>query len=241
MAAKVRKRTICRVEGCEKPRVKTSFMCIEHLGQKRRCEGEVCTYDTQGNLTSQAQCKRSATPGNLTCAYHDGGRMSDKAKASKAKALQLSAINELIPPYEGSVNPFEVFEGEYRRTLAKIRFYENQIAGLQDAQALVWGKTKVESTTVGEFPGTTITHEARINLFEELLWRERKHLLELNKVVFKGDIDDRRLSMMRTYVDATSRAMDELVRALGHDPHDQHNAELILRAFDSSTEGYDDA
>lgn len=224
----------CKIEGCNEPRSEGAFLCLTHLGEKRRCAGIVKTYDDEGNVISERQCKRSARPGNTTCSSH--GANSPRAKASAAKAQVLTTMQRFVKPYEGPLDPFMAFEGEYRRTYGRIIWLEDQIANLDSEDDLVWGKTKSEDISATEFAGTNVTYEARINVWEDMLRWERKHLLELNKVAFKMNVEEQRLTLMRQYLEGTYAATLALLRDLGHDTADPLVRARLRRMFEGAPE-----
>lgn len=226
---------ICKIENCDSPSVKNAFLCAEHMGDKRRCEGRVRTYDEHtGEVLSDRQCKRSARPGNTTCTSH--GANSPKATESAKKAQALSAMERFVAPYAGSLDPYSAFEAEYRRTYGRIVWLEAQIANLADENDLIWGKTREEHLGATEFSGTNTTYEARIHVWEDMLRWERRHLLDLTKVALKADIEKARLGMMQRAVESTYTATVRLLTDLGLDTADPLVRDKIRRMFDAPAE-----
>ena len=225
----------CKIDGCEQPRVNGAFLCADHLGSKRRCEGRVRTYDEHtGEVLSDRQCKRSARPGNTLCPTHSG--RSEKALASAQKAQAMTAMQKFVQPYQGDLDPISAFELEFRRTYGRILWLESQIADLED-EALIWGKTKEEEVSATEFAGTNRTYEARIHVYEEMLRWERKHFLELEKVYIKANLDERRLGIMRQYLEGTYASVVALLKSLGHDTSDPEVRDKMRRMFEAELEG----
>lgn len=220
----------CKIDGCDNTRVTGAFLCVEHLGERRRCEGVVHTYnETTGEVIGERQCKRSARPGNTTCYNH--GAVSAKAKASAAKAVTLTAMQRFVQPYEGDLDPVTAFEKEFRRTYGRILWLEKAISDLASEQDLIWGRTKEEHITAGEFPGTNTTYEARVHMYEEMLRWERKHFLELEKTWIRANLDERKLTIMRRYIDYTFTKVNDAARALGHDPADPAVRDTLMALF----------
>ena len=216
----------CRIEGCDEPRVNGAFLCAKHLGDKRRCEGKVKLVDDDGVLLGERQCKRSALPGQTTCQSHGGS--SKVAAHSKA----VTAMQRFVQPYDGPLDPISAFEAEFRRTYGRILWLEDQIGGLEDERDLIWGITKEERVNASEFTGTNRTYEARIHVYEEMLRWERKHLLELEKTYIRANLDERRLGVMRQYIEGTYASVIGLVRSLGHDTADPAVRDKIRRMFE---------
>lgn len=224
----------CKIEGCEAPRVRGAYLCNEHIGEKRRCDAQVVLrdekdeplLDEQGNVRTR-QCKRSARPGTTLCATHSGER--GKAVAQRTQAL--TEMQKFATPYNGQIDPLSAFENEYRRTYGHIRWYEEKIGQLQSEKDLIWGLAKEEHVNATEFAGINRTYEARIHPFAEELFKERKHLVELTKIWLKAGLEERKIAVMREYMEYTYAMVNEAARALGHDPADPEVRERIMRLF----------
>lgn len=231
----MRKRAVCKIEGCERPRVQGALMCSVHLGEKRQCEGRVREVDPEtGAVLSERQCKRSAKPGLTVCLHHGGGAAKLREVSDRTSAL--TAMERFVQPYDGPLDPVSAFENEFRRTYGRILWLEEQIAALEDEQALIWGLAKEEHVNAGEFPGTNTTYEARVNGFEEMLRWERKHFLELEKVWIRANLDEKRLNIMRDHITYTYTKVIETARALGHDPNDPLVRDKLMRLFGGGNE-----
>jgi len=116
-------------------------------------------------------------------------------------------------------NPIEAFMTDYRRTVGRIRWYDEQLAEMTQKQ-LLWGRTKKEDIQAAEFSGTNTTYESRANILHELQFRERQHLLALSKVWIGARLDERRLDIQRAYVRALDSAIVGILTRLGQDVSD---------------------
>lgn len=220
----------CKVDGCNEPVVRGGLLCASHIGEKRRCEGIVRTFDPKtGEVLSERQCKKSARLGLTVCAQHGGSgpKMSEVSHRTAA----LTAMQRFVQPYQGALDPISAYEMEYRRTYGRIQWLEEQIAGLEDERDLIYGLTKEEHITASEFTGTNRTYEARIHVYEDMLRWERKHFLELTKLWIRAGLEERKLSIIREYIDFTYSKVQEVASALGHDPRDPAVREVIMRLF----------
>lgn len=223
---------MCKIDGCDNPRVNGALMCAEHLGEKRRCSGRVTEVNpATGEVIAERQCKRSARPGNETC--HSHGASSPAAKNSAIQARAMTAMERFVQPFQGDLDPISAFELEFRRTYGRILWLEEQIAALED-EALIWGKRKEEHIAAGEFPGTNTTYEAGIHQYEEMLRWERKHFLEMEKVYIKANLDERKLGVMRQYLEGTYAATVNLLKSLGHDTSDPEVRDKLRRMFEDA-------
>lgn len=224
--------SLCRVDGCDRPRVQGTFVCESHLGEKRRCEGVVHEVDPEtGEVLKTRRCKKAARPGNVYCHHHGGSGEKGDLAANRASAM--TAMQRFVKPYEGDIDPVSAFEMEFRRTYGRILWLEEQIGSLESEQDLIWGITKEEDVSATEFAGVNRTYEARIHVFEDMLRWERKHFLELEKVWIRANLDERKLSMMRSQIDYTYTLVVRCAQMLGHDPADPSVRDIIGRLFEN--------
>ncbi len=223
----------CRFEGCAGKPVRGTYVCADHLDVRTQCVARVRVIEkSTGEVLEIRQCKHVALQGTTRCSRHAVGGQRGVAERTKA----VSAMRRYVTPYGGEIDPLSAFEMEFRRTYGRILWLENQIGSLESEQDLIWGKTKEELTTVGEFPGTTTTYEARVHLFEQLLQWERKHLLELQKVWIGAKFEENKLALMRSQIDYTFTLVRKAVEVLGFDPDAPDVRDKILRLFERELE-----
>ena len=207
----------CIEEGCDEPRVTGGDFCSRHIAEPRRCRA---TKRSNGE-----RCKNAAKRGLRYCEQHGGAGAKATAKSNTAKAI--TAMQRFVKPYEGDIDPVAVFEAEFRRTLGRIRWYDEQLSLLASEEDLIWGRTKEVHVGAGEFTGTDVTYEARVNTLEQLQRWERKHLLDMEKVWIQANLDERKLNLMKRYVEATYVKVIEAVRLLGLDPTDKRVRDVL--------------
>lgn len=231
----MRKRAVCKSEGCEKPRLQGALFCDDHLALQRPCTGMVKIVDAAtGEVFEERQCKRTAKPGLDVC-YHHGGS-APKLQEVSDRTQALTAMQRFVQPYQGDLDPITAFEMEFRRTYGRIMWLEDQIAGLEDEKDLIWGLAKEEEVNATEFAGTNRTYEARIHQYEEMLRWERKHFLDLEKTYIRANLDERKLGLMRQYLEGTYASVVRLVTALGHDTSDPEVRAKIRRMFEGGND-----
>lgn len=215
----------CREEGCTEPALDQVAYCATHIGASRRCKA------TKPGSEGKIRCKKAAMVGLDVCRRHGGG--TPNAKKASNKAQVLTTMQRFVRPYQGDLNPVSAFEMEFRRTLGRIAWYDEQLANLRfddDAQDLIWGMTKHETATGADgIPNTT--YEARINILEEMQRWERKHLLDMEKVWISAGLESARLDLMRTYVDQTYDLTMRALRALGIDVKDPKVRDIMAEIF----------
>lgn len=207
-----------------------AFLCELHIGEKRRCSGVVHTYDeATGEVTDERRCKRSAMAGLDVCLNHGGNGTLSKAVSARTPAL--TAMQRLVEPYEGALDPVTAFESEFRRTYGRILWLEGQLGALNDERDLIWGLSQEDTIMAAEFPGTNLKYTARIHMFEEMLRWERKHFLDLEKVWIRANLDEKKLSIMRDHINYTYTKVLEAATLLGFDSNDQVTRERLMGLF----------
>lgn len=217
---------LCRHEPpCEAPALPRAQFCAEHIGVSHRCRR---TRSVEGK---EQRCKKYALPGLTICEKH-GGRLPSNAAIS-ARTKPLTAMQRFVRPRAGSTSYADAFDEEFRRTLGRIDWLNEAIAGLGDSDdpdeeesasndysALIWGQTKREEIGAGPEPGTNTTYEARVHILEDMLRWERKHLLDIEKIAIGAGLEQQRLDMLKTYAARTATIMANALETLGLDIHD---------------------
>jgi hypothetical protein len=224
-------RATCTEPGCSLPKVKGARYCQRHLGDKRRCTGTVTERDEQGVATATRQCRKAALPGQDRCRDHGGGTGAQAAEVQQ-RSRAITAMQAFATPYDGDLSPISAFEREYRRTYGRILWIEEQIGQLEAATDLIWGRSKEEHTTAGEFPGTTTTYEAKLHGWEEMLRWERTHLLAMTKVWLAAKMDEAALNMQQRAIEYGYSLVTKMVVALGHDLADPETRSILGRVIE---------
>lgn len=180
-----------------------------------------CTAHTR----TGARCRKTKRVGLQVCGDHGGltpasARKSELIKA-ELKIREHRRFAEPISPEDWEANPINSFEMEFRRTIAWIRYYEECVEKLKDDHALIWGLTKREDH-FGEdgYAGKGDTEEAKPNILIELLFRERKHLHELQKTWIGARLDMKKIEMEKEIMDRLELTITNLVTGFGLDPQD---------------------
>lgn len=209
----------CKDPTCDRPALDQAVYCAQHVGERRRCKFR------RVRDGREQQCKKQALIGLDVCERHGGRFPQSQAISQKSKAL--TAMQRFVRPYEGDLNPISAFEMEFRRTLGRIAWYDEQLALLKRKKDLIWGETKYE--TAGGFEGApSHTYEARVNILEEMQRWERKHLLDLEKVWIGAGLEQRRLDLLGTYVGQVQKMVERAFEHMGLDMADPRVKEAIL-------------
>jgi hypothetical protein len=189
------------------------------LTEEQRAGIKKCKVERKGR-----KCQAPAMVGLDVCYLHGGALPGPNAKSKRIKAERelTTAMERFVIPLDiddPEANPVAAFETEFRRTLGRIRWYDDQLAHME-AEDLIWGKTKVEDIGASEFSGVNKTWEAKANAIHELQFRERQHLLAMEKIWLGAKMDERKLDIQRAYVRALDGAIIGILSALGHDTSD---------------------
>lgn len=179
------------------------------------------------NKRTGEQCKAPAITGLVVCRAHGGATPNASKKAEKARAVtKMQRFVKPLAANDPEANPITAFETEFRRTLGRIRWYDDELAAL-DTEALVWGKTKSEQIGAGEFVGTNVTHEAKANAIHELQFRERQHLLAMEKIWLSAKFEQSKLDMQRSYVLQLDKVLTGVLETLGHKTDDPDVRQVV--------------
>ncbi len=173
-------------------------------------------------------CRNPAVFGLAVCTKHGGGTPRSLAKHERARAL--AALDRFVKPLlrdDPGADPLNAFEVEFRRTLGRIRWYDEQLACLATAEDLVWGKTKTEVTTGGPFSGTSITYEAKAQLLHDLQFRERHHLMRLARIALTLPLDSRTSAIQSAQVARLDQVLVDILTELGLDVQSPHVRRVV--------------
>lgn len=187
---------------------------------------------------TKGRCKNPHMIGLAVCRSHGGATELSKRKSAKAKLLNsMKSFTTPIPENDWEANPINAFMMDFRRTVAHIRFFDEQIEALQ-ASDLGWGRTKKEDIQASEFEGVNETYEAKINIIYAMQFDERKHLLQLQRVWINAKLDIARLDIEREKVLLMDTMITNVLTRLNHDVTDPEVRNIVrqeLLALPAST------
>lgn len=140
-------------------------------------------------------CKRPAGwgtdhPGTGQCKLHGGCVRNSRVAASEELARK-AVITYGLPR---DISPTDALLEEVRYTAGHVAWLREKVAELEDRD-LVWGVTEVADKQATEFKGTDTTEAARPNVWLELYYRERKHLVDVTKAAISAGIEERRVKL----------------------------------------------
>lgn len=217
-----------------------------------------CTANTRAG----ARCRAPSLIGVQVCRMHGGALPKVAAKSARekqrrelellSKSTGIRPIDKNDPEARGDV----ALAVEIRRTVAWIRFCEDQIerAGgdvpqAPDALADVMSTLKLSKreTVSGYERGEAVSTKsevwsAGIDVWEERLRWNRSHLTGLTKQWINAGFEARRLELASRTLDVLEKAIDGIVRDLGHNPRDIAVRQIVSNRLREATthEGSDD-
>jgi hypothetical protein len=166
------------------------------------------------------QCKSRAMIGLTVCEMHGGKLPTLRNKSERVKIENaMSKFVAKIDATDPENNPAVAFENEFRRTLGRIRYFDEKLAELSEAH-LIWGQTKEESINATEFIGVNKTYEARTHLYHTMQWQEREHLMKMIKISITTKFDERKLALLEQDVIALDTVITNVLTKLGHNVRD---------------------
>lgn len=150
------------------------------------------------NATSKqtgGPCGASAATGLAKCVTHCGLSKEKREAAATAFLAEQQARKAVVTfglPRDISATDALIEEVKY--SAGHVAWLRNVVAELE-ADALVWGVTEESEKNATEFPGTDVTRAASVNVWLELYYRERKHLVEVTKAAISAGIEERRVRL----------------------------------------------
>jgi hypothetical protein len=150
------------------------------------------------NATSKrtkGPCGASAAVGLDKCPTHCG-LSKEKREAIAAAYLAEQQARKAVVTFglPRDISPAEALLEEVRYSAGHVAWLRQKVAELEDAE-LVWGVREETEKTATEFPGTDTTRAAAVNMWLELYYRERKHLVDVTKAAISAGIEERRVRL----------------------------------------------
>jgi hypothetical protein len=159
----------------------------------------------QGEPCGNPAGKNTDHLGAGNCANHGGatpaGRKHGMEQAAR-KAVETYGLPRDISPTDALLE-------EVRYSAGHVAWLRAKVAELE-AVDLVWGKTEEVKKRATEFKGTDETHAAAVNMWLDLYFRERKHLLDLTKTAISVGIEERRVRL----AEAQGSLMNDVIRRI---------------------------
>lgn len=156
------------------------------------------------------RCKRDPAVGLDKCAIHCGLSKTDRNEAA-ARFLADRQARKAVETYglPRDISPTDALLEEVRYSAGHVAWLREKVAELEAAD-LVWGVTEEVEKNASEFAGTDTTRSATVNVWLDLYFRERKHLLDLTKTAITVGIEERRVRL----AEAQGALMNSVIRRI---------------------------
>ena len=111
-------------------------------------------------------------------------------------AAQMEQAREAVKTYglPRDISPTEALLEEVRYSAGHVAWLREKVREIEEKD-LVWGMTERSEKGATEFPGTDVTEAAKPNVWLELYYRERKHLVDVTKAAISAGIEERRVRL----------------------------------------------
>jgi len=173
----------------------------------RWCEEHQRFECTRPRKRGAGQCHGPAVTGADKCRMHLG----EKAAPVIAEAKALQQARKAVETYglPRDISPTDALLEEVRYSAGHVAWLRAKVAEIE-ADDLVWGKTEEVDRGSGEFAGIDVTRSAAVNMWLDLYFRERKHLLDLTKTAISVGIEERRVRL----AEAQGSLMNDVIRRI---------------------------
>lgn len=152
--------------------------------------------------------------GSTVCGSH--GARAPQVKRAAARRVEAQRAEAAVRSLglRDDRDPDEVILDELAWTAGHVLWLRQRVQELEP-DVLVWGVTSKVDKDSGEFPGVDTTSAAAPNAWVELYARERRHLLDVYKVIKGTRLEERRIELARAQVapqiaDVIGRFVEEL-------------------------------
>lgn len=173
----------------------------------RWCEEHQRSECTCPRKRGKGPCHGPAVTGADKCRMHLGEKAAPVIAEAKAEALARKAVETYGLPRD--ISPTDALLEEVRYSAGHVAWLRAKVAEIE-ADDLVWGKTEETEKNASEFAGTDTTHAAAVNVWLDLYFRERKHLLDLTKTAISVGIEERRVRL----AEAQGSLMNDVIRRI---------------------------
>lgn len=156
------------------------------------------------------RCKRDPAIGLDKCAIHCGLSKAQRDEIA-ARFLAEQKARKAVETYglPRDISPTDALLEEVRYSAGHVAWLRAKVAELEAAD-LVWGMTEQVDKGATEFAGVDTTHAATVNVWLDLYFRERKHLLDLTKTAISVGIEERRVRL----AEAQGALMNDVIRRI---------------------------
>ena len=178
-----------------------------HDGERSYCGGK--KKQSEGTCTQPAGWG-TPHPGTGRCKLHGGCAPSSVAAGMEAMARK-AVVTFGLPR---DISAVDALMEEVRYTAGHVAWLREQVQAVEP-DALVWGMREQAEKNASEFQGTDTTYAAMPNIWLELYYRERKHLVDVTKAAIAAGIEERRVRLEESKGQLVAEVIKRITGRLG--------------------------
>lgn len=160
---------------------------------------------------------RGAGPCHSPRMVGDGDKCRMHLGRKAAEVIAEAQARQAVVTYglPRDISPTEALLEEVRYTAGHVAWLRGKVQEIEQDKQLVWGVTEQVKKEATEFPGVDSTVSARPNVWLDLYYRERKHLVDVTKAAIAAGIEERRVRL----AEAQGSLVAQVIRAILADLH----------------------
>jgi hypothetical protein len=180
-----------------------------------------------GKRSNGEPCSKWPMKGQRVCNTHGGS--SPQAKAAAERRIETARAEAAVTTFglPREVDPRDALLEEVYRSAGAVDWLQQQVQALT-ADQVVWGKAEEVEKQAGEFPGVDTTHRAAVNVWVDLLNRERKHLVDVCKAAIQAGIEERKVRLAEQQGAMLASVIKNILGDLDLTPQQQARVSVVV-------------
>ena len=161
------------------------------------------------------RCRRDPAIGLDKCAIHCGLSKAERDRIAAMYLAEQSARKAVVTfGLPRDISAIDALLEEVRYTAGHVAWLREQVQATAPDD-LIWGKREQSEKNATEFAGTDTTYAAMPNIWLELYYRERKHLVEVTKAAIAAGIEERRVQLEESKGQLVAEIIKRIAGRLG--------------------------
>lgn len=161
------------------------------------------------------RCKRDPAIGLDKCAIHCGLSKAERDRIAAMYLAEQSARKAVVTfGLPRDISAIDALLEEVRYTAGHVAWLREQVQATAPDD-LIWGRREQAEKNATEFAGTDTTYAAMPNIWLELYYRERKHLVEVTKAAIAAGIEERRVQLEESKGQLVAEIIKRIAGRLG--------------------------
>jgi hypothetical protein len=189
--------------------------------------GRWCEEHQRRECVSPRKSGRGECHGHHLVSGTDKCRMHLGAKAQDAIAEERARQAVITYGLPRDISPTDALLEEVRYSAGHVAWLREKVAEIEEND-LVWGMTEQAEKSATEFAGTDTTYAAKPNVWLDLYFRERKHLLDLTKTAISVGIEERRVKLAEAQGSLLNEVIKRILGRLSLSPEQSKLLPLVV-------------